>query len=214
MSLRNRLAQGLAICAALLLAGCGFQPLYAEKADDSASLALAGVKVDDVGAVAGEKRMGQQFKENLEDQLNPGGAVPANAPYRLTATLTSSEAPIGIARDGTVSRYNIYLDSSYKLFRTSDGKQVTGGSLRYVSSYNNVTNAYFSTYVSQEDAIKRGVVELSQLFRQRLGAYLQAGAPEQKITTPVAAPVPPNPAFNAIPVGSIPIQMNQFNRFQ
>lgn len=150
----------------LLLAACGFQPLYGKNDAMTAPL-QAGVRVDSIPG-----RMGQQLHEALEDSLNPDGAVPPKPAYRLAATIASSEAPIDVSRDGTVSRYNVYLDSKYVLYRNSDGKEITSGTLRQVGSYSNLTNAYYSTYVSNEDAIKRGIQELGQIYRQRLAAYL------------------------------------------
>jgi LPS-assembly lipoprotein len=164
-SLRNK---ALLLLPLLMLAGCGFSPLYGHHGQTSQSEPiLEGIKIDPVSG-----RPGQLFTAELEDQLNPSGKVPATAKYRLNTKLTLSEAAIGVARDGTVSRYNIYLDSYYQLYRIADGQLMTSGNLRHVSSYNNTLNEYYSTYVAQEDAYKRGVTELAQLFRQRIGAYL------------------------------------------
>jgi hypothetical protein len=130
---------------------------------------VAGVKVE---ASAQDRRLGQQFRADLEDKLNPGGAVPSSAKYRLVASLSSASTAIGVARDGTVSRYNVNLTSNYELYRVGETKPVTKGSLRHVSSYNNLVNQYYSTYISEQDAINRGITELSELFRQRLSPYL------------------------------------------
>lgn len=178
-----------ALLLAVLLTGCGFQPLYSQQKTGSDNALLAGVKIDPI-----DGRLGQQFRIRLEDQLNPSGVVPANARYRLNVTLVTSEAGIGVARDGTVSRYNVYLDSNYTLYRLSDGQKMTTGSLRQVSSYNNITNQYYSTYVAQEDAFKRGVDALAQVYRQRLATYLSEndGNPQAKTITepPLKLPVP------------------------
>lgn len=177
----------------LLLAGCGFKPLYSRYTEPASSKLFAGVKVDPVSST--DRRLGQLLQHGLEDQLNPGGVVPGNAAYRLHVQLTSWSTPIGTARDGTVSRYNIYLDSVYELYRTSDDKLVTSGSLRHVSSYNNITNAYFSTYVSEGDATAQGIAELGELYRSRLATYLEEGAPVQDKKTDTQKPVfvPINP---------------------
>lgn len=164
----------------LSLSACGFHPLYGKKETGSVSQLTAGVRIDPIPG-----RDGQLFKIALEDRLNPGGVVPGNAAYRLHVTFTNSESAIGVSRDGTVSRYNVYVTSTYALYRVADGKAITSGSLSHVGSYNNLINSYFSTYVSEEDAVKRGITELSELYRQRLAAYLDAGAPEQKIKEPV-----------------------------
>lgn len=163
MSLRNSI---ICLVALVGLSACGFQPVYGHKPGEASG---AGVIVD---TLSGRSRMHQQFKADLEDKLNPAGKVPAGAEYRLNATLMSSAGAIGVARDGTVSRYNVYLDSQYELIRMSDGEKVTSGTLRHVSSYNNPTSQYFSTYMSEQDAIKRGVTELSELFKQRLSPFL------------------------------------------
>ena len=151
----------------LLAAACGFSPMYGAKTAEPGAKQVAGVAID--SEVVG--RPGQLFKADLEDKLNPGGSVPAQPEYRLKVTLTSSAGAIGVARDGTISRYNVYLDSTYKLY-DARGKELTQGSLRHVGSYNNLANRYFSTYVSEQDAIKRGITELAELYKQRLSPYL------------------------------------------
>jgi hypothetical protein len=174
---------------------CGFQPVYGKK-DGAVPKSLAGVSIEPVG----RDRDSQLLKFALEDNLNPGGAVPVNPAYRLNASLTSTASPIGIARDGTVSRYNVHLYSQYKLIRNSDDAVVTTGNVRHVSSYNNVTGAYFSTYISEEDAVKRGIGELGEMYRQRLAPFLTAGyvAPPRKQPLP-EEPLPLEEKTNKIP---------------
>lgn len=173
MSLQVRI---IAVVSILMLASCGFEPMYSKKQQGNPD-ALAGVYIE---KVSGEGRMAQQFRTDLEDKLNPGGKVPANPAYSLSVSLVSTESAIGVARDGTISRYNLYLDSTYSLREYGTEKVVANGNLRQVASYNNLTNAYFSTYVSKEDAIKRGVTELSENYRQRLAPYLNGQRPPVK----------------------------------
>jgi hypothetical protein len=161
---RNPLHFLLPVLVALLLAGCGFHPMYG-KANEHAL--VSGVMIDTT-----RDRMGQQLKQDLEDRLNPPSGVPAKPAYRLSVTLQSDASAIGVARDGTVSRFNVTLRSVYTLTRLSDGKKIQSGEIRHVSSYNNQVNQYYSTYISEKDAISRGIVELSELYRQRIGALL------------------------------------------
>lgn len=161
----------------LWLAGCGFQPLYG-KHNTSApdSKLLAGVKIDTIPG-----QLGMIFKNQLEDKLNPSGGMPAKPAYRLAVRMDHINVPISVARDGTVSRYNINFNSDYVLYRTADDKPVTSGSLSYITSYNNLTNVYFSTYVSEQDALKRGTTQLAELYRERLATYLDNGAPQDAV---------------------------------
>ena len=164
----------------LLTSACGFHPLYGKKtSEDDSSKVFAGVTIDSMPG-----RTGQMLKSTLEDQLNPKGATPPNPAYRLNVSFHSSVVPIGVARDGTVSRYNVYLTSKYVLYRNSDGKAITSGDIGYVDSYNNLTNAYFSTYISEEDAFKNGITQMGELYRERLSSYLNEGAPEQEVKLP------------------------------
>ncbi len=170
----------------LALGACGFDPMYGKPSPQLQAAALAGVSIDPITG----GRMGQQFRADLEDKLNPDGKVPANPAYRLAASVTSSTSAIGVARDGTISRYNVSLDSSYTLYSRADDKKITSGNLRHVSSYNNLTNAYFSTHVAQGDAVKRGITELSELYRQRLSPYLNGQRPPQSDAVD-PLPIPP-----------------------
>jgi hypothetical protein len=161
--------------------------MYGRQADNAVSRTLsAGVRVV---PIPDGGRKGQLLVAELEDKLNPGGAVPARPEYRLNVTLTSGASPIGVAPDGTISRYNVFMASAYTLFRIADGKKLTSGSIDHVSSYNNVTNAYFSTYVSEQDAIKRGVTELAEIYRQRLAAHLTNPHPPKASDAMGKAPI-------------------------
>lgn len=154
----------LPICLMLLIvSGCGFQPMYGARYQNSLS---AGIAIE-----APKDAAGQQFQQDLEDQLNPEG-VPPRPKYRLNVQLTYASGAIGVARDGTVSRFNVTMNSSFVLTRISDNVVVERGDIHHVSSYNNQANQYFSTYVSERDSIKRGITELAGLYRQRIGALL------------------------------------------
>ena len=150
-----------------MVSACGFEPMYGKQSASGQAL-FSGVLVETTTA----GRIGQQLRIALEDELNPGAAASTQAAYRLVADIKHSEAGIDSARDGTVSRYNVYLISDYKLYRVSDGALMTSGNLRHVSSYSNITNQYFSTYVAAEDGLRRGLLELSKLYRQRLATYI------------------------------------------
>ncbi|MDE3060084.1 MAG: hypothetical protein KGJ06_03650 [Pseudomonadota bacterium] len=167
------------------LTACGFHPLYAQREGENtpAMDMLASVRIE-AGGGPTLGRLSQEFKQDLEDRVNPGGSIAAAKAYRLEVLLNSTTSAIGVSRDGTVSRYNVYLSSQYKLYRLADNKLMTIGALNHVSSYNNIINAYFSTYVSEEDATRRGVQELAELYRQRLAAYFEEGAPIQENLPP------------------------------
>lgn len=174
----------LPIACCLMLAACGFQPVYGTKSSLPAQSPIrAGVKisviVSSVISTSGSgnssidssasSSMARQFTYNLEDILNSSD-TPA---YKLDVVLTQSNVGIGVARDGTASRYNLILSSSYKLIRIADNKEMDSGTIGNVTSYNNPNNQYFSTYISEQDARKRGIAELAELYRHRLIAFTE-----------------------------------------
>jgi LPS-assembly lipoprotein len=176
----------------LILAGCGFQPVYGTASGASEKSPIrAGVKVSTSasGAVTATNNsvvdnnatanMARQFTNNLEDMLNYEGTPT----YKLDVALSQSVVGIGVARDGTASRYNLVLNSTYKLIRIADGKEVDSGSFSNFTSYNNPNNQYFSTYVSEQDARKRGIKELAELYRHRLISFTEKTTPPTPLAT-------------------------------
>lgn len=176
----------------LFLASCGFHPVYGNSSDlPETSLIRAGVKVSASASgttatlpTSGDSSfdnssatsMARQFANNLEDMLNSESA-PA---YKLNVSISYTNVGVGVARDGTASRYNLIINSGYTLTRISDGKAVDSGSISSVSSYNNPNNQYFSTYISEQDARKRAIKELVELYRHRLLAFVEKAQPEVK----------------------------------
>lgn len=183
MSLRN----SILLIAALSVSACGFEPMYGSAAQSktATSQALAGVRVDEIGG-----RSGQILRAHLEDTLNPTGDM-TNPQYRLSATLKHTNIPVSIATDGTVSRYNVHFLSQYVLYKNGVEKPITSGMLNYTTSFNNLVNSYYSTYIAQKDAIKRGTQALGDLYFQRLAIYLDKGAP---IADEITMPDPDRPA--------------------
>jgi hypothetical protein len=161
----------LAVCGLCFLASaCGFEPMYgAKNSAPSAAKPLAGVQVE---TAAQERFQRQQLQIQLEDKLNPSGAAVTQPAFRLFADVVVTTAGLGVSRDGTVTRYNVVLTSKYQLYRSGETKPVASGTLRHVSSYNNLPNQYYSAYVSEQDAIRRGIAELAELYHQRLSSIL------------------------------------------
>jgi len=189
----------LSLIALIFLAGCGFHPVYGTSSALPANSPLReGVRI--LAGVSGvvtqatettssstdntsNAAMARQFTNNLSDML-PSKDAPV---YELQVSIVQSNVGIGVARDGTASRYNYVLNSSYNLVRTADNKIVDSGSLSNVTSYNNPNNQYFSTYISQQDARRRGIKELAESYRMRLISYIEKQEPTPK---PLSTPPP------------------------
>lgn len=180
MSLRTKNVRFLfLVMACCYLSACGFKPVYGTGRDSAnQSVDLPTIKVESTG-----NRVAQMYRIALEDRLNPSGATHSPV-YLLKTEVSYSQGATDVARDGTIQRSNVNFTSQYSLVRADDGTVVSVGNVRNVSSYSNQVGAYYSTYVSEQDAIKRGVEELSERMRQRIIAYVTgpyAGRPDPSV---------------------------------
>lgn len=158
------------------LASCGFTPLHGRS-----ERAARTHQVESVDIVTDSSRLGQLLKAEIEDQVNPG-VIRAEKPFVMTITSTETEISLFINPDGTSSRGDMQYNSSYTLTRKRDGKLIDRGDIRRVSSYNIADNADYATFVSREDARRRGVVELAQDYKLRLSNLVA------KLNDPMAQP--------------------------
>lgn len=148
----------------LFLCGCGFRPLYGDADYRASDVDYSTVEV---GPIPG--REGQILKAAIEDRLNPKGEMPARE-YKLNPTLGVEVTPLSIKEDGTASRYRVKITSTYTLVRLTDGKVVDQGKLSRYNSYN-VSDADYSTFVAQQDSIKRSLESLGEKYFIRISAF-------------------------------------------
>jgi len=165
--------QILIVAALLALTACGFRPVHGQayQSEQTANLAAVSVQVN-------KTRMGQLLEAEIADGINPD-AHRNEKLYRLSINVTERDIYLFINPDGTAGRGDVELDSAYTLTRLIDGKILQRGKIKRVGSYNISETADYATFVSEEDARKRAVIELAQDYRLRLGnllARLEAGA--------------------------------------
>ena len=145
------------------LAGCGFEPLYGERAA-SFDPELAAVRVEPI-----PERVGQLLAISLRDGFNPTGQR-VETKYTLLVTLASSRREIAIRRDATASRLQVELSAGWGL-RDPNGRTILNGSSRSVTSFDISDNEY-ANLVAEQDARARLVRDISEDIRLRVRAYL------------------------------------------
>lgn len=179
-----------ALCAAAFalftLSGCGFEAVHAKRGgakvtgeNDSINTALQSVQV-----VTDRSRLGQLLKAELGDQLNPSHAKETKR-YQLRIRLTETKGGSFINPDGTSSRNDVRFSSSYQLTPITGGEVIDQGSINRVSSYSLSDQADYATYVAEQDARKRGIIELARAYKLRLiNALKTAGDARKKVAEP------------------------------
>lgn len=155
----------LATVLALLLCGCGFHPLYAERDQGGFDADLAAVKVATI-----QDRLGQELALSLRDGLNPQGIkVPAR--YVLDVKLIPQRNDLGIRSDGTASRTQMMIIANFQLKEIATDRTVLQGTTRTAVSFDALNDEY-ANVVARQSAQERSLRDISDDIRTRLVAYL------------------------------------------
>lgn len=147
------------------LAGCGFQPLHAQRSDESSiATDLAAVRIDPL-----RDRVGQQMHNFLRDRLNPHGQ-PVSPSYRLQVRLTERLSELGVRRDETATRANLRMEADFQLLDMNGDQPLFSGRSSSTTSYD-ILNNPFATTVSEDNARERALREVADDIQARLALY-------------------------------------------
>lgn len=163
-----RISQKLALLfLALLLAGCGFTPMYATSgAGGGLGEEFATIEVAPIA-----DRVGQVVRNGLMDRLTPDG--PPGAPeYRLEVTLSETLEGFGFRPDEAITRENLRLDAAYRLISAATGEPVLEGSARSNLAYD-IVQSDFANFSARQDAQLRTAEQVINIIVVRLGLFLQ-----------------------------------------
>jgi len=166
MSWYRHIASLLA-AAALLggLAGCGFQPLYGERASAVSQQALAEVRIAPL-----KDRVGQLLHIRLSKSMHPRGRARV-AKWELGILLISRTERLGIRKDETATRANLILEAKFQLKDAGTGKPAFQGRSVITISYN-ILESRFGTVASRSDAERRATRELGDNIKNRVALFL------------------------------------------
>lgn len=184
----QRVLTALVLTALLALTACGFKPVHSRETRMAQETQIESVQV-----VTDNSRFGQLLKAEIEDQVNPD-AIRAEKPFTMKIDFKLTEISLFINPDGTSSRGDMQFASTYVLSRKLDGKIIDTGSITRVSSYNISETADYATYVSRDDASRRGVLELAKDYKLRLANLVG------KLNNPNASQPPKLEVEEAVPL--------------
>jgi len=158
-----------ALVVAVLLAGCGFQPLYGQNSAGNVESEFKNVKIE---AISG--RVGQQLHNYLLDRINREGR-PANPHYLLSVDLDVQQVRLGFERDDTATRSKVVVMADVRLRDITTGEVLLSRSARSTTSYNIVDSAV-ATRSAELDAIDRAAREVGDEIRLMLSLYFRRRA--------------------------------------
>jgi LPS-assembly lipoprotein len=157
---------GFALAVPLALAGCGWEPLYADRAAGPADAELQAIRVEPI-----LDRVGQQLELALRESLKPTGA-PVPTRYALRTQLTVVRQDLGIQTQGYGTRGKLDIAASFELVDIARGVSLLNSGVHVADAFDIVANEYASL-VAEEDARKRLVEEMRREIVTRLTLYMQ-----------------------------------------
>jgi LPS-assembly lipoprotein len=151
------------------LAGCGWEPLYANRETAQADADLRAIKVMPI-----PERIGQRLERALRQSFNPEGqSTPVK--YVLSVTLQATVADLGIQSQGLGTRGEAQVYATYRLLNPANGALLQASTIHAGESFDIQANGY-STVVAQEDALVRASEEIRREIVTRLTLFLQKKA--------------------------------------
>lgn len=150
-----------AIAGCVLLAGCGFHPLYG----NNLAPQMSSIYVEPI-----PEREGYELRNTLIDLLQSDG-VAAGKRYFLKINLDQSSQGIALQNDATITRYNNTLAAGYTL-TDAQGAVLTQGTQTELAAYNVVQSPY-ATLVAEQDANKHAVQDMAERIRLDLGVWFR-----------------------------------------
>lgn len=166
----RRLTAALMAVALAAGTGCGFRPLYGPtEAQETGS--EAGFAQTQISPLSG--RTGQKLHNLLRDRLNPAGQA-ADYRYSLDVSVTTAVSELGIRKDETATRANLIVRADYVLRSRETRALLFNARSESANSYN-IVDDFYATSVSQESALDRGLREVANEIRRRLGIYFSRG---------------------------------------
>ncbi|MBL9011408.1 MAG: hypothetical protein JNL56_09540 [Alphaproteobacteria bacterium] len=161
----------LAACAALMLAGCGFRPLYGTSSiPQGAESAFATIRVEPIAATNDSDRIGFLVAEALDRTLHtPGHNEPVA--YALAVKLADERRGLAVQDDASVTRYNYRLVAEWALTPLGAETPATSGRAETTASYN-VVDSQYATLVARKDAEDRAAREIAEQIKLRLAVSL------------------------------------------
>jgi len=151
------------------LAGCGWEPVYADRETGPADAELRAIRVQPI-----PERIGQKLAIGLRDSLNPTGE-PTPQRYLLRTTLQTARLDLGVLVQGSGTRGRLDAIASYALVETRSGAQVFGSTSRAAESFDILAN-YYSNVVAEDDAATRAAEQLRREMVTQLTLFLQRRA--------------------------------------
>lgn len=167
---RPLLLLALAVLSGLMLASCGFSPLYGSQL--SAERHQVQAALNDISINNIPNREGQYLRNQLVDRFHSGG-TPHNPAYRLNVfSLNESRLNLDTTKNANATRAEMTLSARFTLSDSAGGNVLLTRDVVSVTSYNILTSQ-FTTRVSEDNARLNALEDLARQIEQQIALYFE-----------------------------------------
>ena len=157
------------LLSALLLAACGFEPVYGVNRNTHTGVEEKLQQID-IGNIP--DREGQFLKNELITRFYRDGR-PSDPRYALHVDpVSESLTDLDITKDSDATRGQLRLSTSIQLTDTRTGKAVLERSMVAIASYN-ILASEFTNRVSEQNARENALRDLARQIEQYIALYLK-----------------------------------------
>lgn len=158
----------LSLVGSLVLAGCGFEPLYAT-GTNSANIPAALQRVE---VLPLKDRNGQLLQTALQRRLNAGAESQA-ADYSLDIAMRENVQGFGIRGDAAPTRQRVRMIADYRLINKQTDTEIFSGSTISDTTIDIVDSEY-ATFIAEESAGEKNAQIVAERILSRLALYFRA----------------------------------------
>ncbi|MCF6196329.1 MAG: LPS assembly lipoprotein LptE [Emcibacter sp.] len=169
----------LVLITTVMLASCGFKPMYGQFSDGKGDLrdVMANIRVSDITEQGRPSRIGQVIRNSLLDQLTPFGET-KQAEYILKVTFLIEEHGYGIRQNDSVTLQNLKLVASFQLEDVNSSKVILDSAARALVTYD-LAQSDYSNMIARNAALKRLSQDVANQMATRIGAYFNKTATKE-----------------------------------
>lgn len=161
----------LFVIGATVLAGCGFQPVYATRnLDATGSVSNAFEIFREVYVKRIADREGQYLHNRLTRLIQPSGPAATNR-YVLTVTVSEAISNLAVQSSAVATRANMRVTAQFTLSSRFEEEEAYSSSVTATSGYN-IFRSEFQTLSAENGARERALDSLAEQIRLRLAAHL------------------------------------------
>lgn len=158
------------IVAILILAGCGFSPMYGKNVGAAGMTAAQGL--DNVEIALIPDQSGVYVRNILIDGFYQGG-YPSDPAYILEVSkIVETQLDLDITQNSEATRKQIRLSATMILKEKNTGNAMVTRTINSLTSYN-ILGTQFTTRISENDAREVGLADLARQIQRQTALYFK-----------------------------------------